>query len=270
MEEGRRQSMHLHTVTAVVECRQQKKGTYLVEADGEEDKATRGLNEKGLLLLGEVNLTDKLAVDIVGLGGLVSRVGDGVGLGCEVELLALGEETRVGKVVVGSVVEVELGGGLLGRRGVEVHAGEASGDLLRRRLEVVLCHGRHGGEQVCEMVSRKTVMWMAATTRMAQWRGWLRWRREADGEGNENVGGYEKAKVERRDVGRKGGGDGEEKTQLMYVRAWTEPGWETRRGRGKMTVGRKSVWCWCTRLVNAFGGLGRASDPFFSAEDLRS
>lgn len=30
-----------------------------------------------------------------------------------------------------------------------------------------------------------------------------------------------------------------------------------------MTVGRKSVWCWCTRLVNAFGGLGRASDPGF-------
>ncbi|KAI3486760.1 hypothetical protein L1887_49710 [Cichorium endivia] len=129
-------------------------------------KRREGLDEKGLLLFGEVNLTDKLAVDIFGLGGLVSRVGDGVGLGCEVELLALGEEARVGEVVVGSVVEVELGGGLLGRRGVDVDAGEASGDLLRRRLEVVLCHGRHGGGRVCGTVSRETVMWMAAAARM--------------------------------------------------------------------------------------------------------
>lgn len=117
--------------------------TYLVEADGEENETTARLNKKRLLLLGEVDLTDKLAVDVV-LFSLLS----GSVLG-SVDLLALGEESGLREVVV--VAEVKLGGGFLGWSGVDIHASEAGGDLLGGSLEVVLSDGRHF-EDWCSVV----------------------------------------------------------------------------------------------------------------------
>ncbi len=67
--------------------RRTTKETHLVEADGEEDESTAGLDKERLLLLGQVNVADELAVNVI-------RVSRGIigGLG-GVDDLALGEET---------------------------------------------------------------------------------------------------------------------------------------------------------------------------------
>lgn len=106
-----------------------------METDGEENETTAGLDEKGLLLLGQVDLTDKLAMNIVSLG---------IRLDSAVNLLALGQESRLRKVVIG-LGKVDLASALLGRSSVDIDASKTGGDLLGRCLEVVLCDSRHGG-----------------------------------------------------------------------------------------------------------------------------
>jgi len=110
-----------------------------VVADGEENESTGGLDEERLFLFGKVDLANKLAVYIFGVRSC-GRVLTGLG---GVDFLALGEETGIGEVVI-SLGEVDLASVLLGRRGVDVDAGESGGHLLGRGLEVVLCYGRHG------------------------------------------------------------------------------------------------------------------------------
>lgn len=126
--------------------------TYLVEADGEEDETTAGLDKQRLLLFGQIHVADKLAMHLVfRVGSSVSgRRGLFDGL-CGVCELALGEETRFGKVVV---VVGQLGSRLLGRSGVDVDASEASSDLLRGGLGVVLSDGRHDVGWMCLWMQR--------------------------------------------------------------------------------------------------------------------
>lgn len=112
-------------------------------SNGEENESAVRLCKERLLLLGKVDLTDELAVNVIGVGSIVrgsSGVLDSLG---SVELLALGQERGLGEVIFG-VGEVDLASVLLGRGGVDVDAGEASGDLLGGGLEVVLSDGRHG------------------------------------------------------------------------------------------------------------------------------
>lgn len=113
-----------------------------MESDGEENEAALGLDEKRLLLLGEVDLSNELAVNVVAFSS------DILGRRClgSVELVALGEEGGLREVVV-SLGEVELSSTLLRRRGVDVDASKAGSHLLGRGLEVVLSDGRH-----CELL----------------------------------------------------------------------------------------------------------------------
>ena len=122
--------------------------TYLVESDGEENEATLGLDKERLILFGKGNVTNKFAVNIFSVRHIVRGGGGGLVSPGSVDLLALGEESGLREVII-SLGEVDLASALLGRGGVDVDAGEASGDLFGRSLEVVLSYGRHGCRCAC-------------------------------------------------------------------------------------------------------------------------